>query len=316
MSSSNQLDIPRLIDAHHHLWSLSTGRYPWLQGPPEDPADPSGVGMLQRDYLISNLREDTSGLPLTASVHVEAAYDPADPVSETRWLQKVADESGFPQAIVANAFLERPDIEAQLSQHAAAPNLRGIRQMLDRNPWTGTSEETSLFSDPSWHRGLALLAERHLVFDLQVLPSQLRQAAHTAEQHADVIFALNHGGYHVPYSEEAERDWLRGIAEMAKCPNVVVKASGYETVDPSWRQDGVDRYVETLLTAFGPDRVLFASNFPVDRRTISYRRLIEMNRTATRHLGDEDRDRFFYANAQRVYNPVIQVSPQNSTEDS
>ena len=302
-----QLDIPRLIDAHHHLWNLSTGRYPWLQGPPEDPTDPSGVGMLQHDYLVSDLEEDTSGLPLSASVHIEAAYDPADPVSETRWLQQVADESGFPHAIVANAFLERSDIEEQLRQHAEAPNLRGIRQMLDRNPWTGVSEETSLFSNASWHRGLGLLAERHLVFDLQVLPSQLTQAARAAEEHSDLVFALNHGGFHVPYSEEAARHWRHGIAEIAQCPNVVVKASGYETVDPSWRQDGLDRYVETLLAAFGSDRVLFASNFPVDRRTINYQRLVDMNRTATRHLDDEERDRFFYANAKRVYNPATEA---------
>jgi predicted TIM-barrel fold metal-dependent hydrolase len=299
--ASVELDIPRLIDAHHHLWDLSAGRYPWLQGPPEDPTDPTGVGMLQRDYLVPDLLEDAAGLPSIASVHVEAAYDPADPVAETRWLQKVSNETGFPHAIVANAFLERSDVENQLDQHAQAPNLRGIRQMLDRNPWTGASEETSLFSDPSWHHGLSLLAERHLVFDMQVLPSQLREAARAAVDHPDVVFALNHGGYHVPYSEEAERLWRQGIAEIGQCPNVVVKASGYETVDPAWPQEGLDRYVEALLDAFDTDRVLFASNFPVDRRTISYRRLVEMNRIATRNLDDEDRDRFFFANAQRVY---------------
>ena len=72
--------LERLADSHHHLWDLSANRYPWWQGEPEDPADPSGVGMLQRNYLVADLLADTAGLPLIASVHVEAAHDPADPV--------------------------------------------------------------------------------------------------------------------------------------------------------------------------------------------------------------------------------------------
>lgn len=302
------LDVPRLIDAHHHLWDLSVGRYPWLQGAVESADDPSGVGMLQRNYLVSDLLDDAAEVPLKASVHIEAAYDPSDPVAETRWLQREADRSAFPQAIVANAFLERPDIEQQLDAHATAANLRGIRQMLDRDPYTGVTGETPLLTDSAWRRGLALLATRRLVFDLQVLPSQLPLAARVASEQPDVVFSLNHGGYHVQYSSEAEHLWQRGIVEMARCPNVVVKASGYDTVDSSWSQDGVDRYVNSLLDAFGADRVLFASNFPVDRRTIGYRRLVEMDRRATRHLNEDERDGFFYRNAMRIYRPSIGVS--------
>jgi len=296
-------DVARVVDAHHHLWDLSVGQYPWLQGPPEDPTDPSGVGMLQRNYLVSDLLQDAARIPLIASVHVEAAYDPADPVAETKWLQEEAESTGFPQAIVANAFLERSDVDDQLTAHSAASNLRGVRQMLDRDPYSGASGETQLLGDPAWRRGLALVAERNLVFDLQVLPSQLHLAARVAEEEPDLVFSLNHGGYHVPYSAEAERLWLGGIKAIAKCSNVVVKASGYETVDPTWSETGLDRYIETLLETFGPDRVLFGSNFPVDRRTISYWRLVVMTRSATRHLSADERDRFFYRNALRVYQP-------------
>jgi predicted TIM-barrel fold metal-dependent hydrolase len=204
--------------------------------------------------------------------------------------------------LVANAFLERADAEEQLGAHAErSPRLRGIRQMLDRDPWTGAQSATSLMGDPGWLRGLSLLGPLGLVFDLQVLPGQLPQAARVAADQGDLTFVLNHGGYHVPASAEAEEAWRHGVSLLARCPNVVVKASGWDTVDPAWAPDGVDRYLGTLLEAFGPERVLFASNFPVDRRTVSFSRLVELDLHAVRHLTAVERDQFFCLNAARVY---------------
>lgn len=300
-----QHDVLRLVDAHHHLWDLGVGSYPWLQRPPDETETGSADVGLRRNYLVADFLEDAAGLPLLGSVHVEAAADPRDPLAETRWLQETADVDGFPTAIVAHAFLERDDVSEQLAAHATAPALRGIRQMLDLDPWTGESTETALLTDPAWLEGLRRLGPLGLVFDLQVLPSQLGLAADVAERTGEVTFVLNHGGYHVPGSEDAERLWQRGIAAIARCPNVVVKASGYDTVDPSWPQDGVDRFLGTLIDAFGPDRVMFASNFPVDGRSITYSRLVEMDRQALRHLDADDRDRFFYRNAVRTYQPIV-----------
>jgi predicted TIM-barrel fold metal-dependent hydrolase len=88
---------------------------------------------------------------------------------------------------------------------------------------------------------------------------------------------------------------------LARQPNVVVKASGYDVVDPSWARPGYTRYVTTLLETFGVDRVLFGSNFPVDRRTISYTALMDATLDATQQLTADERDRFFYRNTVRVY---------------
>lgn len=293
--------VARIADSHHHLWDLRQHRYPWLQGEPEDPGDPSGVGMLQRDYLVEDLLADTAGLPLVASVHVEAAHDPADPVTETQWLQSVSDKTGFPTAIVAAAVLEAPDAADVLAAHGQYPAVRGIRQMLDRNPATGASEETHLMDDAAWRRGLGLLAPAGLSFDLQVLPSQLEVAARLAADFGATVFVLNHGGYHVPASPEQRELWRTGIARLARQPNVVVKASGYDAVDPSWAQPGYAEYVLTLLEAFGVDRVLFGSNFPVDRRTISYRALVDATLAVTQGLTADERDRLFCRNTARVY---------------
>ena len=240
-------------------------------------------------------------MPLVGSVHVEAAADPADAVAETRWLQEQAAADGYPQAIVAHVALERDDVAEELDAQAQAPNLRGVRQMLDRDLRTGKSQETQLMTDPAWRRGLGQLAVRGLVFDLQVLPSQLDVAAKLADDFGDVTFALNHGGYHVPGSAAVEALWRKGIERIGRCPNVVVKASGYDTVDPSWPQPGVDDYVRTLLSHFGPERVLFGSNFPIDGLTISWPELVRADLHAIRGLDDAERDAFFFGNAARVY---------------
>jgi predicted TIM-barrel fold metal-dependent hydrolase len=293
--------VERIADSHHHLWDLRLNRYPWLQGEPEDPADPSGVGMLQRDYLVTDLLADTAGLPLVSSVHVEAAHDPADPVHETRWLQAVSDRHGFPAVIVAAATLETPDAADVLAAHREHAAVRGIRQMLDRNPVSGVSQETALMDDPKWRRGFARLAPLGLSFDLQVLPSQLDVAARLAADFADTVFVLNHGGYHVPASAQQRDLWRRGVGLLARQPNVVVKLSGYDAVDPDWSGDGYADYARTLLDAFGVDRVLFGSNFPVDRRTISYPALVAATVAVTSELTADERDRLFYRNTVRTY---------------
>ena len=292
---------PRIADSHHHLWDLGQNRYPWLQGEPEDPGDPSGVGMLQRNYLIEDLLADAGSLPLVASVHVEAAHDPAEPARETAWLQSLTDKTGFPTAIVAAAILEAPDVSGVLAAHREYPAVRGIRQMLDRNPATGASEQTVLMDDAAWRRGLRLLAPAGLSFDLQVLPAQLGVAARLAADFGDTVFVLNHGGYHVPAAPEQCELWRTGVAQLARQPNVVVKVSGYDAVDPSWARPGYADYVLTLIDTFGVDRVLFGSNFPVDRRTISYRDLVDATLSVTQQLTANERDLLFCRNTARVY---------------
>jgi predicted TIM-barrel fold metal-dependent hydrolase len=290
--------VGRIIDAHHHLWAIAGPvRYPWLES-----ADAAGEpGPLHRDYLATDLVHDAGSLPLVASVHVEAAAEPADAIAETRWLQDQATAHDFPQAIVAHVNLARDDVDEQLDAQAQSANVRGVRHMLDRDLGTGRSQETQLMTDPVWRRGLARLGARDLVFDLQVLPSQLDVAARLADDFGDITFALNHGGYHVPGSSAMDALWRNGIERIGRCPNVVVKASGYDTVDPTWPQRGVDDYVGTLLSHFGADRVLFASNFPIDGLTISWPDLVEADLHAIRGLDAAERDAFFFGNAARVY---------------
>ena len=287
--------VARIADSHHHLWDLRVNRYPWLEGVDGE------TGPFPLTYLVDDLCADTVGLPLVASVHVEAAHDRSDQIRETRWLQAQTDATGLPTAIVPAAVLEAADVADALDRHLEYDAVRGIRQMLDRNPLTGASEETTLMTDPRWRQGLKRLSPLGLSFDLQVLPSQLPEAARLAADFDETVFVLNHGGYHVAASGEQDHLWRRGIGLLAQQPNVVVKASGYDAVDPTWAASGYATYVNTLLEAFGVDRVLFGSNFPVDRLTTTYRALVAATLQATSALTADEQDRLFFRNTVRIY---------------
>jgi predicted TIM-barrel fold metal-dependent hydrolase len=116
-----------IIDPHHHLWDLQRNRYPWLQQRPLGPSVAGDIAKIAHDYLLDDYMADTAAFDLRKSVHVEAAWDPADPVGETRWLQSVADQRGFPHGIVAHADLQAADVERLLASHAQFANVRGIR---------------------------------------------------------------------------------------------------------------------------------------------------------------------------------------------
>lgn len=306
----------RVIDAHHHLWDLSRPGYAWLQGEPQDASDPSTLGAVQRDYLIHDYTNDAASVVLEGSVHVEANYG-ANPVDETKWLGETALHSGLPSVIVAGARLQADDLEAVLSAHMQEPRVRGIRQMLNWSAEEQVAELPDLMSNSRWRAGLAGLARHGLSFDLQVFPSQLAEAARLAADFPEVSFVLNHGGFLQRGDEIHWRDWESGIRLMAVQPNVAVKASSYVTVDPSFAGDGFKRFLSELLDVFGVDRVMFGSNFPLDRRSVSFESLIERHLRALRGITSAERDAFFAGTARRVYrmdeSSIAGSSPNRTT---
>jgi len=299
--SAGEPQPPRLIDAHHHLWDLGSMRYPWLQDGPPVEEDRSGLAPIRKDYLVDAFRADAADVALVGSVHVEAAHDPSCPVLETQWLDRQAQATGLPTAIVAHARLEDARLANVLEDHAHSPRLRGIRQMLNWEPDEPIAARPDLLGDPAWEAGLDMLAERGLLFDLQVFPSQLRQAADVVERHPEVTFVLNHGGYLQRRTPERTRMWTEGIRRLGQLPNTAVKASSYASVEPSYSPDGLRRFLGELRSAFGPSRVLFGSNFPVDSRFIGYGEQVAAHARAVADWDPADQDRYFFANATELY---------------
>jgi predicted TIM-barrel fold metal-dependent hydrolase len=280
----------RVVDPHFHLWDdLSTGNYRMRT--------PEAAGYLFQNYLSEGRGE----VELAGAVHIEAIAH--DPIAETAYVQSVADTSSFPIGIVAHVDLAAPDAAAALDrQLAVAPALRGIRQILNRHPdpaWNYVDDD--YLALPAFEAGFRLLESRGLSFDMQLYPAQMSAAAALAARHAGTQIIVNHAGMWVDRTLAGWRQWRDGIRRLAAHPNVAVKISGLCKFDRDWTVESYRPIVYETLDAFGTERSMFASNFPVDKRRADF---VTVWRTFERIVADlsvAERAALFSENARRLY---------------
>ncbi|WP_374632186.1 amidohydrolase [Ferrovibrio sp.] len=294
------------IDAHHHIWQPGAGRYPWMQaGNSKFMGDPAPVCT---NYEIADFRAEAAGagVSLAASVHLQCGRDIADPLVETAWVQQQADAAGHAIAIVGYGNPALPAFDALLDGHAAHAGFRGIRHMLN---WGETDryrlcDRGDYMQDAAWLAGLKRLAARGLSFDLQVNAWQLEEAAAMARALPELRIILNHAGMPFEYRDVGFHAWQRGMAALAASPNVAAKFSGLGMVDPAWDANSVRPLFDFMLEKFGPDRLMFASNFPIDRLYGSYGRVYDAYRRLAADLSPAEQRALFFDTAQAIYRPA------------
>jgi len=182
-------------------------------------------------------------------------------------LKASADQSRFANGIVAFAQLQASDIIEQLDALSELENLRGIRQIVGRSPAEDKATGTgSLIDDPKWLEGLQELTRRGLSFDLQLIPDQMQNVV-------AVLDALCHCGSPWYRDDKGWDMWRQGLKDIAALPNSMCKISGLSMFDNNWTVESLKPVVENVVNIFGPERVMFGSNFPVDRLHTSYKRL-------------------------------------------
>jgi len=294
----------QVVDPHIHLWNPQTHSYPWMKSAGGNFMGPCDA--ILKTYEVREFLADTAGVDVLKVVHVDAAHDPADPLEETRWLQSLADapgSRGMPHGIVAYADLSAPGADALLAEHAQFRNVRGIRQTLNVHPdpyydYVGRH----FMREPAWRRGFALLARHRLSFDLQIYPPQMPEAAELARMHPQTTIILNHTGMFVDRSSVAGwRAWRDGLRALAQCPNVHAKISGLGMIDHQWTIESLRPYVLETIDAFGHERAMFASNFPVDRLYGGYAALWQAFDRIVGGASPTERHALFRGNAERVY---------------
>jgi predicted TIM-barrel fold metal-dependent hydrolase len=297
------LDTQPTIDPHHHLWDLGRNRYPWLQDRTSTPRLEGDIRPIAKDYLLEDYASDTRNQNVVKSVHIECGWDPSDPVGETAWLQRLADQHGFPHGIVAHATLDEPDVEQVLEGHARHKNLRGIRHAINWHPDPAKTYVTrsDLIRTKAWRHGFSLLQRFGLSFDLQLYPAQMSDAAALALAYPDTLIILDHAGMAVNRDQEGIQGWRNGLRELAAAPNVVVKISGLGTVDWNWTVESIRPFVLQTIEAFGIHRCMFASNFPVDKLYSDFDSLYSAFREITKNFSVNERQMLFHENAARYY---------------
>lgn len=245
-----------IVDAHVHLWDRAVLRYPWL----EDAAMASIAGT----YGVGEYRAETARWRIRGAVHVDAGAHPDAGREETLWLEQQTAEHGLPDAIVARVALDRPDVDAQLAWQAQRPGVRGIRHLVNWHPDPARQAyPIDLTADPAWRKGYGRLAAYGLSFDFHGLPPQLMNLAETAALHDRVPLVINHLGLPIPADGLAQ--WRKGLHALASLPQTAIKLSGAGFIAAPFDPAQFSDIVLEVISVFGPDRVMVASNFPTDR---------------------------------------------------
>jgi len=292
-----------IVDAHHHLWELAAGRYPWLTDHVEPNFLLGDYTAIRRDYLPADYRMDSHGLKVIATVHVEAECDRAKALEETAWVHQMHAVSGMPNAVVAHTWLHLPETEASLVAHKRHPLVRGIRSKprTAPAPTRARLDGPGTMQDPAWRRGLALLERHDLSWDLRVPYWHLEEAAEVVRERPGLRVVLNHTGLPWDRSEDGLALWRRGMRALAALPNVHCKVSELGLKDAAWTVAGNRRVVRDAVEIFGIDRCMFASNFPVAGLRVGYRAQIAGLLAMLDDLPRGDLDKLFRDNARAFY---------------
>lgn len=276
-----------IVDSHLHLWDPTHFRMPWLDG----------NAVLDTPYGLAEYRQHTAGVEIEAMVYLQVEVAPAYGLLEAEWVVERAREDPRIRAIVAWAPCEDGEqSRAYLDRLVqVSPLVRGVRRLIQGEP-------LGFARDPRFIRGVQILPEYGLSFDICVTHPQLPETIDLVRRCPDVRFILDHIGK--PDIAARQLDPWRGqIAELASFPNVICKVSGMVTEADwaRWSADDLRPYVEHVLGAFGEDRVAFGGDWPVAFQASPYPRWVATLDGLTAGLSDGAKRKLWRENARRFY---------------
>ena len=273
-----------MIDSHHHLWKYSAAEYDWI--PPESP--------LAQDQLLDQLQATTSSAGVDGTVVVQARQT----LAESDWLLSLADQTEIIAGVVGWVPLIDPDVGRDLGRLAAHPKFKAVRHVLQAEP-------DSYFLRDDFHRGLAVLPDLDLRYDLLIFQRQITAALQLVDRQPDLGIIIDHLAKPEIRNGRIDPAWKSGMAELAKRENILgVKVSGMvtEVLDPEIDLPTLRAYFEETLQLFGPDRVLFGTDWPVCLLRIdSSETWADMVRGFVSELSLEESGAILHDNAVRIY---------------
>lgn len=269
------------IDTHVHMWDLAHPRltWNWVDTPEDHPLLGNIDQIKMRAFTMWALEAEARFSGAEAFVHVQAAIGSPDPVEETRWLEEMAVSHPALAAIIGHVDLVEPDAGDVMDAHLeASDRFRGVRDFAVE-PQLATGRV-----DVHMERGLAALEARGLVLDMDCEYPNMGAALALARRHPDLTVVLEHIGFPRRRDPEYFEGWSKALRGLAGAENVVCKLSGAAMTDPQFTIESLRPWLRTCLDAFGPQRCMIGSNWPLDRLFSSYDVIIDVYRDAIGHL--------------------------------
>ena len=234
------------------------------------------------------------GQNVGAAVHVEADSRAVDAVEETIWLEGVAREHGAPHAIVVMCDITRSGAEAELERHLeASSRVRGIR----------LREHPADTSSVAFQAGYRALARHGLSYELSASPGQLLAARDLARDVPDVEVMVGHAGSPLGRDDDYLTRWRQEMAALAELDHVACKVSGFASVDHAWTVESLRPLVLYCIEVFGPDRIVFGTDWPVGSLFSTYFEQVDAFRMIIAEAGfsQDEQARMLAGNARRLY---------------
>lgn len=271
------------IDAHQHFWRYSSQEYGWID---------SQMAVLKKDFLPANLAPLLDAAGIEGTVAVQARQT----LAETGWLLELAGQSPLIKGVVGWVELRSPNLAEQLQKFSRRPKFKGVRHVVQDEP----DDRFMLGSD--FVRGIGLLAEFDLTYDILIYPKHLPVACQLVDKFPRQPFVLDHIAKPL-IKNNILTPWEADIRRLAEFPNVYCKVSGMVT-EANWQQwQPADfwPYLDVVFEAFGPQRLMFGSDWPVCALAGSYAQVVSLLADYTRRLSAAEQAAVWGQTAQRFY---------------
>lgn len=272
-----------VIDAHHHFWTYDPAEYRWID---------ESMTALRRNFGPADLQRETAAAGVDGVVSVQARQS----MAETEWLLQLAADHALIRGVVGWVPLVDPAIDGLLERLTGWTQLRGVRHVLQ------DEADDGFMLRADFQRGLRAAARHGLVYDILIFPRHLKHAATLADAFPEQQFVLDHAAK-PPLRHGDLRAWAADLRELGRRPHVACKFSGLvtEADHAGWTDAQIGAAFETALEAFGPDRLLFGSDWPVCLLACGYARWVSLVRRLLAGLSPDEQAAILGGNAVRVY---------------
>jgi L-fuconolactonase len=272
-----------IIDAHHHFWRYNDREFAWIS---------DSMSVIRRDFLPGDLQQAIRAAGVDAVISVQARQT----LDETNWLLDLADQNAFIRGVVGWVPLVSPTISDDLEHFAQRAKLRAVRHVLHDEP----DDDYCLRDD--FNRGVSQLRRFDLAYDILIFEGHLPQAIQFVDRHPEQVFVLDHIAKPKMKDNEME-PWRSNLRELARRPNVYCKLSGVVTEADwqAWTPQQLRPYADAVLDAFGPQRVMFGSDWPVCLVACDYVRWFEVVKGFIAALSPAEQSAVMGGTAIRAY---------------
>lgn len=293
----NQDTMPPILDTHQHLWDLTKLRLSWLKSGTE----------LARNHVTKDYLEAVRGQNVVGAVYMEVNVDPDQHVDEAQYVLDLCPRPEHPTlAAVIGGRPAEEGFGAYITRYKDSPYIKGVRQIV---------HQADLLADARFVSGIRLLGELGMCFDLCVPPRFLTEGAKLVDRCPDTRFVIDHcgnadpiaflpGGVEPPRRPQHDaQQWKRGMAALAQRENTICKISGIvaRMVRGEWTADELAPVVHHCLDLFGPERVIFAGDWPVCTRGATLGEWIAALKEIVADRDESEQRKLFHDNAARFY---------------